>query len=130
MAVYAVAADVLLAVHALFVLFVIAGLLLVMAGGLRGWSWVRNPWFRLVHLGAIAVVVLQSWAGVICPLTTWENALRSRAGETGYHTSFVAHWLQRLLYYEASPWVFVVCYTAFAALVVLCWFRVRPRPWH
>lgn len=127
MARYALAADVLLVVHALFVGFVIAGLLLVIAGGWRGWSWVRNPWFRLAHLGAIALVVIQSWAGIICPLTIWENALRARAGEEGYSASFTAHWLERLLYYQAPAWVFVLCYTAFAALVVLCWFRVRPR---
>jgi hypothetical protein len=89
---------------------------------------VRNPWFRLAHLVAIGVVVVQSWAGVICPLTTWETALRARAGEAGYRASFVAHWVERVLYYQAPPWVFVLCYTLFAALVVLCWFRVRPRP--
>lgn len=126
---YAVAADAVLVVHALFVVFVILGLLLVIAGAWRGWSWVRNPWFRLAHLAAIGVVMLQSWAGAVCPLTTWENALRARAGEAGYGGSFIAHWLERLLYYQAPPWVFALCYTAFAALVLLCWLRVPPRPW-
>ena len=32
----------------------------------------RHLWFRLAHLTAIAVVVLQAWFGVICPLTTLE----------------------------------------------------------
>jgi hypothetical protein len=126
---YAAAADAVLVIHALFVVFVVFGLLLVIAGAWRGWSWVRNPWFRLAHLAAIAVVVLQSWAGAVCPLTTWENALRARAGEGGYGGSFIAHWLEYLLYYQAPPWVFAACYTAFAALVLICWFRVPPRPW-
>ena len=126
---YALAADALLVVHTLFVLFVILGLVLVIVGGWRGWAWVRNPWFRLAHLGAIAVVVLQSWVGAICPLTSWENALRARAGEGAYSGSFIAHWLQSLLYYQAPPWVFVLCYSTFGALVVVCWFRVPPRPW-
>ena len=47
---YRVAADVVLAIHAGFVLFVVAGLTLVLIGGARGWSWVRNPRFRLGHL--------------------------------------------------------------------------------
>ena len=51
------AADVVLVVHVLFVLFVVAGLLLVFAGRLLKWSWVRNPWFRIAHLGAIVIVV-------------------------------------------------------------------------
>ena len=121
------AADALLLLHALFVLFVVVGLVLVVIGGLRQWAWVRNPWFRLVHLGAIAFVVLQSWAGRICPLTIWEMGLRARAGEGTYEGSFISHWMGELLYYDAPMWVFAVCYTVFAALVVGCWWWVRPR---
>ena len=74
------------------------------------------------------LVTLQSWFGVICPLTTWEMALRRRAGDATYAGEFIAHWLEQILYYRAPPWVFVVCYTIFAALVVASWFWVRPRP--
>ena len=122
------AADALLVLHTLFVLFVIGGLLLVVAGGLRNWSWVRNPWFRLVHLAAIAVVVLQSWLGYICPLTSWEMALRIRGGQPAYESTFISHWLGRLLYYQAPEWVFAVAYTVFGALVLACWWFIRPRP--
>jgi hypothetical protein len=54
--------------------------------------------------------------------------LRERAGEGTYEGTFVAHWLQKLLYYEAPPWVFVVCYTLFGLLVVGSWLGFRPRP--
>ena len=124
---YLLAADALLALHVSFVAFVIFGLVLIVAGGLRGWAWVRNRWFRIAHLAAIGVVVLQAWLGRICPLTTWEMALRARAGETVYSGSFIMHWVGRLLYYDLPPWVFVLCYTLFGALVVGCWFWVRPR---
>jgi hypothetical protein len=124
---YVLAADALLATHVLFVLFVVLGLVLVLVGKFSGWSWVRNPWFRLAHLAAIAVVVLQSWAGVVCPLTTWEMALRERAGDVTYAGTFVSHWLDALLYYQAPAWVFALCYTIFAAAVVASWFWVRPR---
>ena len=70
------AADALLVLHSLFVAFVVCGLLLVIVGGLRGWAWVHNRWFRLAHLVAIGCVVVQSWLGLVCPLTTWEMALR------------------------------------------------------
>lgn len=125
---YLIAADALLVVHTLFIAFVVFGLILILTGGALGWSWVRNPWFRLGHLTAIAVVVLQSWIGVICPLTTWEMALRAKAGDATYAGSFVAHWLGQLIYYQAPAWVFAVAYTAFGLLVVASWFWVRPRP--
>lgn len=91
---YLLAADAILAAHVFFVAFVVFGLLLILIGKLRAWHWVRNPWFRLAHLAAIAVVVLQSWFSVICPLTIWEMALRERAGGAVYSGSFIAHWLE------------------------------------
>jgi hypothetical protein len=121
------AADVILLLHVLFVAFVVLGLVLIFVGRSLGWNWVRNPWFRLLHLIAIAVVVVQSWLRLICPLTTIEMTFRSRAGDATYAGSFMAHWLETILYYQAPPWVFMVCYTAFGAMVVASWFCVRPR---
>jgi hypothetical protein len=124
---YLVAADALLYAHALFVAFVVFGLLFIYAGKLLAWSWVRNPWFRLAHLGAIGVVVLQSWLGLICPLTTWEMALREKAGEATYAGTFISHWLESILYYSAPAWVFTLCYTVFGLLVLASWFWVPPH---
>lgn len=125
---YRIAADLILLTHVLFVAFVVLGLLLILAGRPLGWAWVRNPWFRLAHLAGIGVVVLQAWLGIICPLTTWEGALREKAGDAVYSGAFVAHWLEELLYYQAPPWVFTVAYTVFGGLVGLSWYWVRPRP--
>ena len=123
---YSVAADAVLAVHSSFVVFVVLGLILILVGGIRGWHWVRNPWFRLGHLLAIGVVIVQAWLGAICPLTTLEMWLRSKAGDATYGGGFIAHWLEELLYYEAPLWVFAVCYSAFGLLVLASWFFVRP----
>jgi hypothetical protein len=116
-----------LIMHVLFVAFVVVGLILVYVGSILSWQWVRNFWFRASHLVAIGVVVLQSWFGLICPLTTWEMHLRSKAGENIYDGSFITHWLNQLLYFQAPSWVFIVCYTFFVGLVVLSWFVVRPN---
>jgi drug/metabolite transporter superfamily protein YnfA len=120
-------ADVALITHVAFVTFVLGGLLLILLGGFRGWNWIRNPWFRVLHLVGIGLVVVQAWLGVICPLTTLEMALRERAGDSTYGGTFIAHWLQRLIYYEAPPWVFAVCYTVFGLAVVGSWVKFRPR---
>jgi hypothetical protein len=126
-ALYSLVADAILVTHVLFVAFVVLGLILIFVGKFQSWLWVRNPWFRVTHLLGIGVVVLQAWFGVICPLTIWEMDLRSKAGETIYEHSFIAHWLSELLYYQAPSWVFVVCYTVFGGLVLASWFLVRPR---
>ena len=124
---YLIAADTILVIHFAFVAFVVLGLILVFVGKLLSWSWVRNRRFRIAHLAAIGFVVLQSWFSVICPLTLWEMELRDKAGGVTYPGSFVAHWLETLLYYRAPDWVFVLLYTLFGALVVGSWFWVRPR---
>jgi len=124
---FLLAADALLFSHVLFVTFVVLGLALILAGKWYDWAWVRNPWFRVAHLAAIGVVVIQSWVGAICPLTAWEMALRERAGAVAYSGSFISHWLETILYYRAPAWVFIVCYTAFAGLVIASWFWIPPR---
>ena len=126
--IYLFAADVILFTHILLVAFIVFGLALIFVGKFRSWHWVRNAWFRIVHMLGIWLVAAQAWLGIICPLTVWEMALRAKAGDSVYSGSFVAHWLHSLLYYEAPAWVFVVCYTLFAVLVVASWFWVRPRP--
>jgi len=120
------AADAILFLHFLVVCFVIFGLALIFAGKIRRWHWVRNPWFRLIHLFTIGVVVFQSWFGIVCPLTTLEMWFREQAGESVYSSTFVSYWIGQLLFYEAPLWVFAICYTIFGLLVFMSWFWVRP----
>lgn len=124
---YLLAADLLLVLHVLVVLFILGGLALILAGGALQWRWVRRRWFRVLHLVAIGVVVLQAWLGRLCPLTLWEQALREQAGATTYTGSFIAHWLGELLYYSAPAWVFTLGYSLFGLLVLWSWFKVRPQ---
>lgn len=120
-------ADAILLVHVMFVSFIVVGFVLILIGKIFAWMWVKNPWFRIIHLASICLVVVQSWLGVLCPLTTWEMALRSQAGDVVYAGSFLSHWLESLLYYQAPAWAFMVCYSAFGILVVASWYWVRPR---
>ena len=121
-------ADLILLLHALVVVFILGGWLLILIGGLRHWHWVRNLWFRLTHLAAIGFVIVQSWLGQLCPLTILENQLRVEAGATPYAESFIQYWLSHLLYYNAPDWVFVTLYTLFGLLVAASWWRFPPEP--
>lgn len=127
MSAWGTAADAVLVTHALFVAFVVVGQILILAGLALGWRWVRDLRFRVAHLVAIAIVVAQAWLGVLCPLTVLENALRRRAGEATYAESFIGHWLHRLIFYDAEPWVFTAVYSVFGALVLLTWVLGAPR---
>ena len=52
----------------------------ILAGIALRWAWVRNFWFRTIHLAMIAVVVAESLCGIVCPLTDWEDRLREAGG--------------------------------------------------
>jgi pheromone shutdown protein TraB len=119
-------ADAVLLLHGALVVFVVGGLLLIVVGNLRGWTWVNGAWLRLAHLVAILVVVAEAWFGVVCPLTALEQAARARAGEAGYGGGFVEHWVQRLIYYDLPGWVFVLGYSLFALAVLAAWWRWPP----
>ena len=111
------AADALLVLHFAIVVFIVGGLVLIWIGALASWAWVRNPWFRYAHLGAIAFVALEAIIGMTCPLTDWEDAL----GGGGGGESFIGRWVRYLLYYRAPEWVFTALYIAWttATLVTL-----------
>lgn len=85
---YALAADAVVILHALFVVFALLGALTVL------WRW----WMIWLHLPCAAWGAWIELAGVICPLTPLEIHFRRLAGQAGYEGGFVAHYLLPLLY--------------------------------
>ena len=120
-------ADIVLAVHAGYVMFVVGGQLLIVAGWIRGWMWTQRFAFRLLHLMAVGFVMLEAWIGAVCPLTLLENALRSKSDGTAYEQSFISHWLARLIFTSAPEWIFTLVYTSFTVVVLLTWLAYPPR---
>jgi hypothetical protein len=125
---YALLADLLVFVHLLFVGFVIGGQIAIVAGAVRRWRWIRNPAFRYAHVAAIVVVAANAVAGVLCPLTDWEYALRRRAGQVvETDISFMGRLVREVIYYEAPPWAFTTAYVLFALVVIATLILVPPR---
>ncbi len=129
-ALFGALANAVLILHVGIVLFIIGGLVATFAGAVGRWRWVRNFWFRALHLFGIATIAMEAWLGIVCPLTTLEQSLRARAGQAVYNGDFVAFWLRKFLFYEAPPAVFIAAYSAFGLLVLLSWIAWPPvLPW-
>ena len=107
-------ADVVLVFHFFIVVFIVGGLIFTWIGAAARWQWVRNRWFRYLHLAAIVFVALEAVFGYICPLTIWEDALRGGARPE----SFIGRWVSRALFYQAPEWVFTTLYCVWAAATV------------
>ena len=78
-------ADLVVVAHFAFIVFAVAGGILVV-------KWPRLVWVHLAAVGWAAVVELCGW---ICPLTPLENRLR---GEPGYRSDFISHYLVPVMY--------------------------------
>jgi hypothetical protein len=85
---YRILADLVVGVHALFVVFVVAGGLLAL----------RWPWVVAAHLPAAAWGAMIELRGWICPLTPLEKSLRAAAGQAGYPGGFIEHYVLPVLY--------------------------------
>ena len=120
---YALLADLVLVLHATFILFVVFGGLLVF--------WRR----RLIwlHVPAAAWGILIEFQGWICPLTYLENDLRAAAGRSGYAVGFIDHYLAPLVYPSALTHEIQVL-LGLAVLIInvviytLVWHKLRTRP--
>jgi hypothetical protein len=125
--VYALAADILVVIHILYVAYVVVGVVVILVGLRRKWMWVRNPWFRCTHLVAILIVVYELIVKANCPLTTWEMQLRGSAGEPTNQTTFMDRLLSFILVADAPQWLVTDLYFAFGIAIVLLFVFAPPR---
>ena len=122
-----VLADAIVVFHAAYVSFVVFGLLAILLGIAFRWGWVRNLWFRSIHLIMIGIVVGEALVGIPCPLTVWEARLRRIGGQTAYTGDFIGHWVHRLIFFRADPWVFTLIYIVFGLAVLAAFILAPPR---
>lgn len=122
---YSLLADFVVAIHLLYVSFIVVGQVAILIGGWRRWSWVRNRWFRWTHLVAISIVAFEAVAGIVCPLTVWEDELRRLAGEAPTEGTFIGRAVHAILFFELPAWVFTTIYVSFT-IIVLATLRLVP----
>ena len=127
---YAFFADLVTTVHLAIVAFMILGLPLILVGGACKWAWVRNPWFRITHLGIMGYIVFNALRGELCFLTHLEHDLREKAGQSmegARDYSFIGRLFHDILFVEMPQEDLHRIYFAFGALVLIATLFVRPR---
>ena len=109
-------ADLVVAVHVAYAAFVVFGFLTILLGVFVPWPWIRSLKFRTCHLVCTALVAVESFWGVTCPLTALENLLLERGGRSSGHRTFVGRWMNQLLFYDAPEELFTALYASLALL--------------
>lgn len=128
---YGYLADLVVAIHVAYIAYVLLGQVAIILAAPFRWKWARNPWFRFTHLGAIGVVVYEAIYNIRCPLTVWEEQLRSLGGQTfSGSDTFMGRLLHDLMFIENQPEIFfTTMYIAMMVLVVQGLVMYPPRLW-
>jgi len=124
-------ADLIVSIHFVIVAFNIGGMFVIILGGFLRWRFVRNFWFRAIHLAMILIVVFEALFGITCPLTDLEYDLRIAAGQyNASGESFIARLIHLIIFYDFSQIVFTFVYCVFGLAVLAAWRFFPPLyPW-
>jgi len=126
----ALLADAVLVLHALFIVWVMAGAFAV----------ARWPWLAWTHLPAVAWGVWIEWSGRVCPLTPLEWRLRALSGEGAgvggggggappSERGFIEHYLTAAIYPEGLTRDIQLVLGALVLLVNLALYVRALRRW-
>ena len=123
---YRILADLIMVIHLAWILFMLWGFVLT----IRGFFYPKffDRWiFRTVHLLGILFVVTLEILGKYCPLTLWENALRSHYNpETDYPGSFIVKQIEQMIYPDVPPLVVIIPAILIAAFTLAAYILKPP----
>ncbi|PYX23725.1 MAG: DUF2784 domain-containing protein [Acidobacteria bacterium] len=103
---YSTLAVAVLLLHAMFILWVVFGVLLTRS----------RPISRWLHIGSLVWGILTELLPWPCPLTMLENWLEAKAGVEPYQGGFLFHYLDSLVYPDMSATVLTVAGVIVCAL--------------
>jgi hypothetical protein len=119
----AILALIVLATHLAIIAFNLFGLIAIPLGAWCHWRFVRIRWWRMLHVGILAMVALQALLGRACILTLWQDSLAG--GST--HSPLIRRWVIGLIYWPLPIWFFALLYLAVFTYTLALWFLVPPR---
>lgn len=120
-------AQIVLAVHMAFALFLILGMVVIPIGALRHWPFVFEFGWRLAHLAVAFAIALQKVLGQTCFLSIWEFNLLERANLAHAHIPLVHMWAINIMHWNMPLWFFTVLYIGILLYIVWLWRVVPPR---
>ncbi|MEM2983019.1 MAG: DUF2784 domain-containing protein [Candidatus Bathyarchaeia archaeon] len=119
-------AEITVFIQLLFIIFLIGGFTVIVLGHFLKWPITRHLTFRTFHLIGFLIVVGFELAGLLCPLTYLEIWLRNKQDpESAYFGSFIAHYIEKIIYWEV-PMELILLPTCAIAILTLLIFLISP----
>lgn len=116
-------ADLVVIIHLAYFVFVVGGFIFTVFGAAKQWPGVRNPWFRISHLSAVLIVLIEDVSGRNCPLNVAETSLRTSVAEV---PGSVGDFLEFLLHHTLTERTLDVIYWTLGVALIVLFIIVRP----
>ena len=115
---YKVAADFVVFIHFLWIVFLIFG------------AFIGKKYrvVKIFHIAGLGFAVIMQVFGWYCPLTHLEIWLRQRHDPfLTYSGSFIVYYVERLIYIELAPWIIFVLTLILVSVSVYIYYRKNEK---
>ena len=115
--------EIILLLHLLIFLFITFSFILIPIGYFQKWEWVKNKYYRSIHLILMGIVSIETILGFMCPLTILENYFRDDIKVDNKLTE-IAH---QILYWDLPNYQFIILYILSFSYLIFLWFFFKPN---
>lgn len=120
-------AQAFLGLHIASALFIIAGAVLIPLGMRAGWRFIDVCWWRVLHVGALGIVVYQKLLGQTCFLSVWENHFLAIARHANYPVPLIHSMGDRAVHIPLPLVATTVTYSVALIYLFVLWYLRPPH---
>ena len=114
--------EIVLLFHFFIFLFMILSFFLIPLGYYQKWKWVKNKYYRLIHLVLMRIIFIETILGFMCPLTILENFLRNDIEINNKITQII----HQIMYWDLQTYQFIILYLLSLLYIIFLWFFFKP----
>ena len=114
--------EIVLLFHFSIFLFMILSFILIPLGYHKKWKWVKNKYYRLIHLVLMGIIFIETILGFMCPLTILENFLRNDIKINNKITQII----HQIMYCDLPTYQFITLYLLSLSYLIFLWFFFKP----
>ena len=114
--------EIVLLFHFCIFLFITLSFFLIPLGYYLKWEWVKNKYYRLIHLVLMVIIFIETILGFMCPLTILENFLRNDIEINNKITQII----HQIMYWDLPTYQFIILYLLSLLYLIFLWFFFKP----
>ena len=114
--------EIVLLFHFCIFLFMVLSFFLIPLGYNQKWEWVKNRYYRLIHLILMGIIFIETILGFMCPLTILENFLRNNIRINNKITQII----HQIMYWDLPTYQFIILYLLSLLYLIFLWFFFKP----